>query len=147
MLYLFGERTHADDRPGSSVSMDTAPFANTIQVVTVTPTFPPSKCSHKLMFEICSSKCAHLQSRNRAYWNDLKRTEHDWLSNVFPYCVPMAQCSILFCWQEDEVDLLLYKEDGRIERKRDEQLCHHGPSGKCLHCVPLEVVEFSFLKS
>ncbi|KAH3863869.1 hypothetical protein DPMN_026873, partial [Dreissena polymorpha] len=47
--------------------------------------------------------------------------------------------------QEDEVDLLLYKEDGRIPRQKDEQLCHHGPSGKCLHCVPLEPYDEKYL--
>jgi nuclear protein localization family protein 4 len=39
---------------------------------------------------------------------------------------------------EDEVDQFLWKQDGRIERERNEQLCRHGPLGKCLHCVPYE---------
>ncbi|XP_072030080.1 nuclear protein localization protein 4 homolog [Amphiura filiformis] len=39
---------------------------------------------------------------------------------------------------EDEVDQFLAKQDGKIYRKRDEQLCHHGPNAKCVHCVPLE---------
>ncbi|XP_060577563.1 nuclear protein localization protein 4 homolog [Ruditapes philippinarum] len=49
--------------------------------------------------------------------------------------------------KEDEVDLLMYKEDGKIYRKRDEQLCHHGPSGKCLHCVPLEPFDETYLQT
>lgn len=48
---------------------------------------------------------------------------------------------------EDEVDQILYKEDGKIYRKKDEQLCHHGPSGKCLHCVPLEPYDETYLKT
>lgn len=48
---------------------------------------------------------------------------------------------------EDEVDQLLYKEDGKIYRKKDEQLCHHGPSGKCLHCVPLEPFDETYLQT
>lgn len=40
---------------------------------------------------------------------------------------------------EDDVDQYLTKQDGRIYRQRNEQMCHHGPSGKCFHCVPLEV--------
>ncbi|KAH9495810.1 Nuclear protein localization protein 4 [Bulinus truncatus] len=47
--------------------------------------------------------------------------------------------------QEDEVDRLLREEDGKIYRKRNEQLCRHGPQGKCLHCVPLEPYDKEFL--
>uniref|UniRef100_A0A2C9L3G9 RanBP2-type domain-containing protein n=1 Tax=Biomphalaria glabrata TaxID=6526 RepID=A0A2C9L3G9_BIOGL len=47
--------------------------------------------------------------------------------------------------QEDEVDRLLREEDGKIYRKRNEQLCRHGPQGKCLHCVPLEPYDQEFL--
>ncbi|XP_064611087.1 nuclear protein localization protein 4 homolog [Liolophura sinensis] len=47
----------------------------------------------------------------------------------------------------DEVDKFLEKQDGRIHRSRNEQLCRHGPSGKCLHCVPLEPYDEQFLKS
>lgn len=47
--------------------------------------------------------------------------------------------------KEDDVDFELEKEDGRTLRPRNEQLCRHGPSGKCVHCVPLEVglIKFS----
>lgn len=48
---------------------------------------------------------------------------------------------------EDEVDQILYKEDGKIYRSRNEQLCRHGPQGKCLHCVPLEPYDEEFLNS
>ncbi|CAG5121679.1 unnamed protein product [Candidula unifasciata] len=47
--------------------------------------------------------------------------------------------------QEDEVDRLLREEDGKIYRQRNEQLCRHGPQGKCLHCVPLEPYDKEFL--
>ncbi|KAK3091936.1 hypothetical protein FSP39_023832 [Pinctada imbricata] len=47
---------------------------------------------------------------------------------------------------EDEVDKILDKEDGKIYRQRNEQLCHHGPKGKCLHCVPLEPYDEEFLQ-
>ncbi|CAL1529212.1 unnamed protein product [Lymnaea stagnalis] len=46
---------------------------------------------------------------------------------------------------EDEVDRLLREEDGKIYRNRNEQLCRHGPQGKCLHCVPLEPYDQEFL--
>ncbi|KAL5019419.1 hypothetical protein ScPMuIL_005141 [Solemya velum] len=48
---------------------------------------------------------------------------------------------------EDEVDQYLEKQDGKIYRKRNEQLCRHGPKNKCLHCVPLEPYDEEFLKS
>lgn len=46
---------------------------------------------------------------------------------------------------EDEVDQFLWKQDGRIERERNEQLCRHGPLGKCLHCVPYEPYDEEYL--
>uniref|UniRef100_A0A8C9ZPP8 Nuclear protein localization protein 4 homolog n=1 Tax=Sander lucioperca TaxID=283035 RepID=A0A8C9ZPP8_SANLU len=47
--------------------------------------------------------------------------------------------------QEDEIDQYLTKQDGKIYRNKDPQLCHHGSLGKCVHCVPLEVREFIFV--
>lgn len=48
---------------------------------------------------------------------------------------------------EDEVDNILDKQDGLIKRDKDEMLCHHGPQGKCLNCVPLEPYDMSYLSS
>ncbi|KAI1292253.1 Nuclear protein localization protein 4 -like protein [Halotydeus destructor] len=48
--------------------------------------------------------------------------------------------------EEDEVDKLLWKSDGLIERPRDERLCRHGPTGKCLHCIPVEPYDEAYLK-
>lgn len=48
--------------------------------------------------------------------------------------------------QEDEVDKILWKQSGLIERPRDEQLCKHGPNGKCLHCTPIEPYDEAYLK-
>ncbi|XP_029656373.2 nuclear protein localization protein 4 homolog, partial [Octopus sinensis] len=47
----------------------------------------------------------------------------------------------------DEVDEILEKEDGKVERQRNEQLCHHGPQGKCLHCAALEPYDEEVMKS
>jgi len=47
---------------------------------------------------------------------------------------------------EDDVDKLLKKLDGRIERPRDERLCSHGANGKCVHCSPLEPYDEQYLK-
>lgn len=47
--------------------------------------------------------------------------------------------------EEDEVDQLLAKQDGKIIRGPDEQLCHHGPQGKCINCIPLEPFDLDYL--
>ncbi|KAL1497698.1 hypothetical protein ABEB36_008615 [Hypothenemus hampei] len=48
--------------------------------------------------------------------------------------------------KEDEVDQILYKLDGRIERKRDDKLCRHNANSKCVHCSSLEPFDDSYLK-
>lgn len=47
---------------------------------------------------------------------------------------------------EDAVDLELYKQDGRIQGKRDEKLCRHNSNGCCVHCSPLEPWDENYLK-
>ncbi|XP_039453292.1 nuclear protein localization protein 4 homolog [Culex pipiens pallens] len=47
---------------------------------------------------------------------------------------------------EDPVDIELYKQDGRIQRKRDEKLCRHNSNGCCVHCSPLEPYDEAYLK-
>lgn len=46
---------------------------------------------------------------------------------------------------EDEVDQFLWKQDGTIPREKNEQLCRHGPKGKCFHCVPYEPYDEEYL--
>lgn len=48
--------------------------------------------------------------------------------------------------KEDEVDILLAKTDGRLERKRDPKLCRHNSNGCCVHCSPIEPWDEEFLK-
>lgn len=48
--------------------------------------------------------------------------------------------------EEDEVDVILAKQDGKIVRKRDDQLCRHGANAKCVHCVPLEPYDEKYLQ-
>ncbi|XP_061611349.1 nuclear protein localization protein 4 homolog isoform X1 [Phyllopteryx taeniolatus] len=47
--------------------------------------------------------------------------------------------------QEDNIDQYLTKQDGKIYRNRDAQLCRHGALGKCVHCVPLEPFDEDYL--
>ncbi|XP_075702083.1 nuclear protein localization protein 4 homolog [Rhinoderma darwinii] len=46
---------------------------------------------------------------------------------------------------EDDIDQYLNKQEGKIYRNRDAQLCRHGPLGKCVHCVPLEPFDEDYL--
>lgn len=47
---------------------------------------------------------------------------------------------------EDDVDVVLQKMDGRIERPRDEKYCHHGANSKCIHCSSLEPYDAKYLQ-
>nr|SVE87366.1 EOG090X05T8 [Daphnia similis] len=47
---------------------------------------------------------------------------------------------------EDQVDLLLQKMDGTVKRKRDPKNCLHGDNSSCIHCLPLEPYDASYLK-
>ena len=59
-----------------------------------------------------------------------------------------AQVSGVFTpHEEDEVDAFLRKFDGKIDRKRDEQLCHHGENSKCINCTPIEPFDLDYLAS
>ncbi|CAF1570115.1 unnamed protein product, partial [Didymodactylos carnosus] len=49
--------------------------------------------------------------------------------------------------KEDEVDQQLEKIDGRIQRNRDPQLCHHNIHGKCIHCIPIEPYDEDYLRN
>uniref|UniRef100_A0A4W4DSS7 Nuclear protein localization protein 4 homolog n=1 Tax=Electrophorus electricus TaxID=8005 RepID=A0A4W4DSS7_ELEEL len=48
-------------------------------------------------------------------------------------------------FSEDDIDQYLSKQEGKIYRNRDAQLCRHGPMGKCVHCVPLEPFDEDYL--
>ena len=48
--------------------------------------------------------------------------------------------------EEDEVDRLLAKVDGRIQKKRDTKLCRHASNGCCVHCSPIEPWDEEYLK-
>lgn len=47
---------------------------------------------------------------------------------------------------EDEIDQMLWKQDGKVQRKRDEKLCRHGGNGCCVHCSPLEPYDETYLR-
>ncbi|CAO1417257.1 unnamed protein product [Diamesa tonsa] len=47
---------------------------------------------------------------------------------------------------EDLVDIELFKLNGRIERKKDEKLCRHTNTNRCVHCSALEPYDANYLK-
>ncbi|XP_064423527.1 nuclear protein localization protein 4 homolog [Latimeria chalumnae] len=47
--------------------------------------------------------------------------------------------------EDDEIDQYLCKQEGKIYRNKDPQLCHHSLLGKCVHCVPLEPFDEDYL--
>lgn len=47
---------------------------------------------------------------------------------------------------EDNVDTILAKTDGRIQRGRDSKLCRHNLNGCCVHCSPIEPYDDAYLK-
>ncbi|OQV20703.1 Nuclear protein localization protein 4-like protein [Hypsibius exemplaris] len=48
---------------------------------------------------------------------------------------------------EDEVDQALWKQDGSVQRPKDERLCKHGSTGKCIYCIPIEPFDEEYLQS
>ncbi|RXG57272.1 Nuclear protein localization protein 4-like protein, partial [Armadillidium vulgare] len=47
---------------------------------------------------------------------------------------------------EDEVDQILSKMDGKVERKRNPMLCRHLGNSRCIHCTPLDPWDETLLK-
>lgn len=49
-------------------------------------------------------------------------------------------------YNEDDVDTLLWKESGKIERNKDSKLCRHGSKAMCVHCTPLEPYDEAYMR-
>ena len=46
----------------------------------------------------------------------------------------------------DEVDKILIKQDGLIEKPKDAKFCRHGANGRCVHCTPIEPYDEGYMK-
>jgi nuclear protein localization family protein 4 len=57
--------------------------------------------------------------------------------------VAAAQPTIV---KEDPIDLELQKQDGKISRGRDSVHCQHNATSQCVHCIPLDPFDESYLK-
>lgn len=47
---------------------------------------------------------------------------------------------------EDEIDRIIQKQDGAIERGRDSLHCQHNANSQCVHCIPLDPFDENYLK-
>lgn len=63
-----------------------------------------------------------------------------------PTTVIQTQKSVKPLPTEDEVDVLLAKQDSRVQRTRDPKLCRHNSNGRCVHCSPVEPWDEAYLK-
>jgi len=48
--------------------------------------------------------------------------------------------------KEDQIDIELQKQDGKISRGRDAVHCQHNANSQCVHCIPLDPFDESYLK-
>ena len=46
----------------------------------------------------------------------------------------------------DEVDKILFKQDGLIQKGQDAKFCQHGTNAKCIHCTPIEPYDEGYMK-
>nr|CAG4636997.1 EOG090X05T8 [Ceriodaphnia reticulata]SVE72923.1 EOG090X05T8 [Ceriodaphnia reticulata] len=60
--------------------------------------------------------------------------------------IPGSKIPIRSNVKEDQVDVLLQKMDGTVKRKRDPKNCLHGDNSSCIHCLPLEPYDATYLK-
>lgn len=49
-------------------------------------------------------------------------------------------------FKEDDVDITLWKENGKIVRNKDANLCRHGAKAMCVHCTPIEPYDEGYMK-
>uniref|UniRef100_A0A3B3SG87 Nuclear protein localization protein 4 homolog n=1 Tax=Paramormyrops kingsleyae TaxID=1676925 RepID=A0A3B3SG87_9TELE len=87
------------------------------------------------------NKTGEIVSQNKAL--SLLKIKHGDMLFLFPSGASGSSSEVMDV--ADEIDQFLAKQDGKIYRNRDPQLCRHGPMGKCVHCVPLEPFDEDYL--
>uniref|UniRef100_A0A671XHL2 Nuclear protein localization protein 4 homolog n=1 Tax=Sparus aurata TaxID=8175 RepID=A0A671XHL2_SPAAU len=89
------------------------------------------------------NKTGEILSQNKTM--SLLKIKHGDMLYLFPSGSPSTSGEVMDTVQEDEIDQYLAKQDGKIYRNKDPQLCRHSALGKCVHCVPLEPFDEDYL--
>uniref|UniRef100_A0A4W4DRT4 Nuclear protein localization protein 4 homolog n=1 Tax=Electrophorus electricus TaxID=8005 RepID=A0A4W4DRT4_ELEEL len=88
------------------------------------------------------NKTGEILSQNKTL--SLLKIKHGDMLFLFPSSSSQSSEN-MDTFSEDDIDQYLSKQEGKIYRNRDAQLCRHGPMGKCVHCVPLEPFDEDYL--
>uniref|UniRef100_A0A4W5MHS6 NPL4 homolog, ubiquitin recognition factor n=1 Tax=Hucho hucho TaxID=62062 RepID=A0A4W5MHS6_9TELE len=86
------------------------------------------------------NKTDEIQSQNKTL--SLLKIKHGDMLFLYPSGSPGPSGETM---DVDEIDQYLAKQEGKIYRNKDPQLCRHGSMGKCVHCVPLEPFDEEYL--
>uniref|UniRef100_A0A8C7FEG7 Nuclear protein localization protein 4 homolog n=1 Tax=Oncorhynchus kisutch TaxID=8019 RepID=A0A8C7FEG7_ONCKI len=86
------------------------------------------------------NKTDEIQSQNKTL--SLLKIKHGDMLYLYPSGSPGPAGETM---DLDEIDQYLAKQEGKIYRNKDPQLCRHGSMGKCVHCVPLEPFDEEYL--
>jgi len=95
---------------------------------------------------IKSISSAGLRHGDRLFMFPRASTEALFKSAEAPAATPTDGFKVPSAIVEDEVDTLIHKQVGTIERSRDNISCQHNANSQCVHCIPLDPFDESYLK-
>ncbi|KAI2804923.1 Nuclear protein localization protein 4 [Blomia tropicalis] len=92
-------------------------------------------------FNLNHGDLIYLKSNNKMETNST--TSKNNFSQTMVHSNPVEQSHIHV--ELDEVDKILNKQDGLIEKKNS-NFCRHGDNAKCVHCTPIEPYDEGYMK-
>lgn len=92
-------------------------------------------------FNLNHGDLIYLKSNNKMETNST--TSRNNFSQTMVHSNPVEQSHIHV--ELDEVDKILNKQDGLIEKKNS-NFCRHGDNAKCVHCTPIEPYDEGYMK-